>query len=971
LKKLITTFLILPVLCLILFACGGSAIGDAQEFSPNEAPSILSIKVVNFDGSEITQLDIEPYKQFKLIIEAVDPDNNPLEYKFDSASGTFAGILSNAKGCEAVFKTGSIRGGQNIELWAGVSDGNGALVRQSYNLGTGKSGPAITAKLEKIHFRPTESVKLSISANCSGFFQLYCNGNSEEKFDFEKDMYRYSYSENKTTDFILAGPNCTSYADIVLESKAQYDNDTSYNLVLVFRDGLFQTCDYGQTIYVDGTPPEIKEKDGFSFVENAELAPEVTVIFNEEIGYADSSCLKLEPAGGNVKLLRISGKTVYFSVTGLESLTPYRATISGIKDIAGNMMVPDSKNSFMTKYSGSSKFVVYDKSAGMSFTSYRGFENKTLTLTSNQGEDFTCVSSDSDIVSVENKILTVKTHDYALTDKSLSTDRTITITATNGNGEKAYFVITIKPWYPVTKASEFGQGEIIDQNLNGRFRLENNIDFKASNVSAISPIGCYIDGFPETPTNKPFTGIFDGYNKTLSNFKINPASSDRGNAGIFAYNKGTITNLKVNSATFEVSSKGTVGIICAVNEGTISNCDLENINITAFSYAGGIAGYNYDLISNCKVLNDSVVNASDGVAGGLVGKMISGKIEKSSSNCNVEGGGVLGGLIGYYENGAVINCNSNAEVSGDNAVGGFVGSWQNGSIEGDCYSKGTVSGKVMVGGFAGAIKHGFSVNGLYSESVVYALSGATACFGGFAGCVEGYGSITNCYSTGSVNASGCDDVGGLIGYVEDSYDKAGVTITLSRYDNKDGGVTGKANVGGLIGRIAESVTSDVNIDQCFANTTIVTGSSNNIGGLIGYLNSAEITDCYSRGRVEGSENIGGLIGYVNDEKSTVSYCYSIATVFSKNSKNYGELIGSVNSAVFNILSVVGSYYLDVAVDSKNGGEGKSIDQLKDKDIYIDWTICDIDTLETAWWIDSKASDAVNSGFPYLREIPPK
>mgnify|MGYP000930390071 FL=1 len=72
LKKLITTFLILPVLCLILFACGGSAIGDAQEFSPNEAPSIVSIKAVNFDGSEITQLDIEPYKQFKLIVEASD-----------------------------------------------------------------------------------------------------------------------------------------------------------------------------------------------------------------------------------------------------------------------------------------------------------------------------------------------------------------------------------------------------------------------------------------------------------------------------------------------------------------------------------------------------------------------------------------------------------------------------------------------------------------------------------------------------------------------------------------------------------------------------------------------------------------------------------------------------------------------------------------------------------------------------------
>ena len=61
-KKVRNVLLILPVLCLVFAACGGSAIGDAQQFEPNEPPVILSIKAVNFDGSEITQLDIEPYK---------------------------------------------------------------------------------------------------------------------------------------------------------------------------------------------------------------------------------------------------------------------------------------------------------------------------------------------------------------------------------------------------------------------------------------------------------------------------------------------------------------------------------------------------------------------------------------------------------------------------------------------------------------------------------------------------------------------------------------------------------------------------------------------------------------------------------------------------------------------------------------------------------------------------------------------
>ncbi|HPJ15332.1 MAG TPA: hypothetical protein PLJ39_09685, partial [Spirochaetota bacterium] len=116
-------FIISSAFSFLITACGGSAIGDAQEFSPNEPPSIISIKAVNFDGTEITQLDIEPYKQFKLIVEATDPDNNPLQYKFDSESGTFAGITANSTGCTAIFKTGRVVGGQNVEFWAGVSDG--------------------------------------------------------------------------------------------------------------------------------------------------------------------------------------------------------------------------------------------------------------------------------------------------------------------------------------------------------------------------------------------------------------------------------------------------------------------------------------------------------------------------------------------------------------------------------------------------------------------------------------------------------------------------------------------------------------------------------------------------------------------------------------------------------------------------------------------------------------------------------
>lgn len=52
----------------VLSACGGSAIGDAQDFSPNVPPVIMSLSAHNTDGTDVTIADIEPYKQLKLML---------------------------------------------------------------------------------------------------------------------------------------------------------------------------------------------------------------------------------------------------------------------------------------------------------------------------------------------------------------------------------------------------------------------------------------------------------------------------------------------------------------------------------------------------------------------------------------------------------------------------------------------------------------------------------------------------------------------------------------------------------------------------------------------------------------------------------------------------------------------------------------------------------------------------------------
>jgi len=163
--------------------------------------------------------------------------------------------------------------------------------------------------------------------------------------------------------------------------------------------------------------------------------------------------------------------------------------------------------------------------------------------------------------------------------------------------------------------------------------------------------------------------------------------------------------------------------------------------------------------------------------------------------------------------------------------------------------------------------------------------------GGLAG-YNGDGSITKCYSSGTISASGSSDrwsggVGGLVGYndgtVTDCYVNGSVTTTGDTYtggligDNggrvtqcfSAGSVSGNYSVGGLVG------TNPGEVTDCYSTTTVNGDSSVNgnsvVGGLVGQnykwgrrgaLGPAVgfIARCYSSGSVSGDGTVGGLVG---------------------------------------------------------------------------------------------------------------
>ncbi len=193
-----------------------------------------------------------------------------------------------------------------------------------------------------------------------------------------------------------------------------------------------------------------------------------------------------------------------------------------------------------------------------------------------------------------------------------------------------------------------------------------------------------------------------------------------------------------------------------------------------------------------------------------------------------------GGLFGAVGKGGVIQNVGvmNASVTAEWLVGALVGgNW--GTVT-NCYSTGTVTGDDYVGGLVGG--SGGDVSNSYCTASVTGYRDV----GGLLGSNDCYGTVSMCYFAG--NVTGDWAIGGLLG------SNLGGTI---RYSYSAGNVSGGDYVGSLVGDNQGSVSNcysvgDVNGDW-------------HVGGLVGY-NQGTVDSCYSTGRVAGDWRVGGLMG---------------------------------------------------------------------------------------------------------------
>ena len=303
------------------------------------------------------------------------------------------------------------------------------------------------------------------------------------------------------------------------------------------------------------------------------------------------------------------------------------------------------------------------------------------------------------------------------------------------------------------------------ETLGKNYKLSADLDLTSVSFSGIGTAA------------QPFTGRFDGQNKTISNVTV--FGTD--NVGFFGVIKGA----------------------------KIQNLNLKNVSITGVEKVGGLVGYAQVELDK----SDLSQNTANLIGGCTVSGTVSGKKQ-------------TGGLVGLNEGKAdadtlfsiassIDKCSSSAAVIGTNMTGGLVGE-NTGTITKSA-ATGAVTGATMTGGLVGD-----NTGDIYDSHAEGTVTGSSHT-GGFAG--SSSGAVKNCYSLGAV--TGTDYTGSFAGSLAkaDTVIGAGlVTIKGTPTQGYNGGLAGQ--LGGIVSGLANQIT----VKNAFGNCIQTDGTKLSVIG---------------------------------------------------------------------------------------------------------------------------------------------
>ena len=251
----------------------------------------------------------------------------------------------------------------------------------------------------------------------------------------------------------------------------------------------------------------------------------------------------------------------------------------------------------------------------------------------------------------------------------------------------------------------------------------------------------------------------------------------------------------------------------------------------------------------------------------------------SLTEVNVTGDFVVGGLAGVNA-GTIDSASVAGTISGAETVGGLVGENKDpsGSVEGTVQSS-FVTGTVSLTNESGGSPP--THNGTRSD-----MSSLSEPLGGDVGGLVGTntGTVMSSYSTASV--TGRSNVGGLVGANVDALFGEHGTVEASF---ATGNVTGRFRVGGLVGRNNEGT-----VDVSYA-LGAATGDSS-VGGLVGNNAEGIVNNSYAAGNVSGNTIAGGLVGENTDGTVRDSYWDTVLTGYGSSNGGTGLTMAAMTGS---------------------------------------------------------------------------
>lgn len=399
----------------------------------------------------------------------------------------------------------------------------------------------------------------------------------------------------------------------------------------------------------------------------------------------------------------------------------------------------------------------------------------------------------------------------------------------------------------------------ISNQLNGHYRLMNDLDFKGTEQL---PIGT---------KDKPFTGVFDGNGFSVSNYQLQRTDSMT-HIGLFGHAKNaTFRNLFITETQLTIGIDNNLELFGGALLGHGESVMMENIQIDSSvsvtieplfkSTVGGIAGE----IKGTSLKPSFVLNVSnEGTIsgkyriGGILGSASYTTIESAKNYGVIKGGDSAGGIVGYLSQSKLFQVENDGDIKSTQSSGGIVGNASYSIVE-----KGLNKGFVQ-------------------------SSGSWSDVGGIIGFMRKT-NLTDAKNTGSFFGKGSQtDIGGLVG-------DAGQESIIRNGMNQSDIVTSDSSIGGIVGEVSQSL-----IQQTY-NEGDLSGSTG--GGISSAISNSVIQNSFNIGKIQGSVTSGGLVGYAYQDSRIES---SYNSGFVRRSYLHGALAGKYEGTMQGVYGVTQS-----------------------------------------------------------------